>query len=147
MHESKIKPAEVEGIRVIPKSEENIFVINYDDIDRYDGKGSNRKGTPKSYEVEQYDEDYGLDISNLKKSDFPLMHNIKTNESKKVKLIEETDDFDVLTYPKIPRGFVMLYFFNDNMSILISKDDVETFKELTTKEQNSVFKTSSKSFK
>jgi len=132
----------VENVRIIKNSYKNVYIVNYDDIERTDGSGAYRKGIPLSYEIERYDNDFNINITHLKKSDFPLMINVKTYDTKKVKILEEYDDFDVIKYPKILRNFVMLYFFNDNISFLIHKDDVETFLKLSSKEQNKVISSS-----
>jgi len=132
----------VENVRIVKNSYKNIYIVNYDDIDRTDGTGAYRKGTPLSYEVKRYNDNFNIDISHFKKSDFPLMINVKTHSTKKVKILEEYDDFDVIKYTKMLRNFVMLYFFNDNISFLIHKDDVKTFLKLSLKNQNKVISSS-----
>jgi hypothetical protein len=42
----------------------NNSIVFYDSIERY------KKGTPKEDEIERYETDYGLDISNLTKGKF-----------------------------------------------------------------------------
>jgi len=132
----------VNNIRIIKNSFKNVYIINYDDIERTDGSGAYRKGTPLSFEVERYKDDFNINILHLKKSDFPLMIDVKTHDVKKVKILEEYDDFDIVKYPKLPRNYVMLYFFNDNISFLIHKDDIDSFLDLSTREQNKVMDTS-----
>ncbi len=132
------------GVRVISNSFINNMVVVYDEIDRTDrtdGKGRYRKNTPTEYEVDQFKE-YGVDIEGLyKKSDYPFSFNFKTKEKIKVKdLVQLDGDEGLFSQKGMPRNFVYIHFYNDNMSFLIHKEDVEKFSELETKDQNAFFK-------
>lgn len=138
--EAKANFVEHKGVRVVPGSFSNNMIITYDEIDRTDGSGAWRKGTPLTYEVERYEE-YGISIEYLKKSDFPLSFDIKTKESIKVRNLEEIED-DTSTYKQkgLPTNTVRIFFWNDNISFIIHKEDVDTFVNFETKDQSAIFK-------
>lgn len=138
------KFVEVSGVRVIPKSTINNTLITYDSIERTDGSGRSRKGTPKAYEIEQHSDDYGIDIEYMKKSDFPISYDFKTKTTTKIKMLGEiynsSYDLDKFSQKGIPRGYVYVHFWNDNQSFLIHKDDVDKLEELDIKEFNAIDK-------
>jgi hypothetical protein len=138
--EAKAKFEEVNGIRVIPKSFTSNMVVYYDEIDRTDGTGRSRKGTPHKYEIERFEE-YGIDgIEYMKKSDFPFSFNFKTKEKVKVTSLVDHDDITTYKQKGLPTNSLRIFFSNDNFSFLIHKEDVEAFLSLETKDEHAVFK-------
>lgn len=113
-------------------------VVVYDEIDRYDGSGRYRKGTPKDYEVERFQEYYGIDISYMKKSDFPIEVKFKSGIAEKISGLEdfEVDGYPVSIYRKkgLKRGHVCIHMGNDNEVYVIAKNKVEDIKKMNFKE-------------
>lgn len=131
---------EVNGIRVVPNSSINATIFTYDQVDRTDGKGRYKKGTPKDTEQERFRDEYSIEIVDFEKSDFPFLYNYKSKSTSKVKILSDGDNFDLVSTPKMIKDSVGLYFFNDNIIIYIHKDDVEKFEKLATREESEVFK-------
>ena len=141
------KPVEVSGVRVIPKSLISNTIITYDSIERTDGAGSYRKGTPLKFEIERYSDDYGINIEYMKKSDFPISYDFTTKKTTKIKLLGEiynsSYELEKFSQKGTPRGFVYVFFWNDNQSFLIHKDDADKIEDLDMKEINAIHNTAS----
>jgi len=133
---------EFNGIRFI-KGFINNTIIRYDDIERYDGSGRYKKGIPKDHEIERFKEDFNIDVSNMKKSDFPISYNYKTKKIENIKFVKE--DLYLLNYELSifqaksgTRGFLYVFFWNDSESFQINKEDISKFEELSKQDFNNL---------
>lgn len=122
----------------------NVSIIIYDEIDRYDGTGRYRKGTPKHYEIDRFQNDFGIDIEYMKKSDFPIIKYYGKRDIEKVKILEEfeVDNYPVTIYrrPMDKRGLVWIHLGNDNQAYLIEKNKIDAIKEMDFTEFDRYFR-------
>lgn len=131
----------VDGITVKANTfASGLLILSYEHIDRYDGSGRFKKGTPKDYEIESYKE-YGLDISELKRPDFPLWFNFTDKTYKRIRDVKEvTDDISYFKYVGIPYGFVRLFYWNDGFTFLVKESDVEKMKDINISTENEILR-------
>jgi hypothetical protein len=121
---------------VLPGSYKNVNLIQFDEFEIAEENGrSQRKGEIKTFERENFEEEYDLELPK-KKSDFPFMTEYKSTKSRtlinpiKVKIVDETDTGYFLTYTGIKTGFIFYLEGNENIGFLVNKKKIQEFKKI-----------------
>jgi len=130
------------GVEFIPKSYIGTMLVTYDEIDRTNKQDhpGKKPGTPLRYEIERFKNDYDIDIEYLKKSDFPFTKYVNSSVIHKVKILDDFEiaRYEVSTYSEkgLPKGYIRVFLWNDNMSFLVNKKSIKQLEELSSKEFN-----------
>ncbi len=118
---------------VLPGSYKQLYLIQFEDFEIAEENGrSQRKGEIKTFEREDFEEQYDLELPK-KKSDFPFIaewKNSKLINPIKVKIVDETNTGYFLTYTGIKTGFVFFYEGNENNGFLVNKNKIQEFKKI-----------------
>lgn len=118
---------------VLPGSYKNVSLIQFEDFEIAEENGrSQRKGEIKTFERENFEETYDLELPK-KKSDFPFIADFKNSKLVnpiKVKIVDETDTGYFLTYAGIKSGYVFFWEGNENVGFLVNKNKIQEFKKI-----------------
>lgn len=144
---------EIEGVRFLPNAGYSARIVEFDEFDIEDeGNRYTKKGQIKRYEVENFKDEYDIDLP-VKKSDFPFIMYYKNRKYEtnfeKVKIIKTLDNGSdtVIKVPKQPKDTLAIHFGNENTIGFIYKDDLDKFLELENKNFKSYNKIYSKMIK